>query len=59
MKKFEYITERFSTPACTGMQEKLNKLGNEGWELVSVCPTNSYDSGLAEIAAFLKREIEK
>ena len=37
----------------------LNKLGNEGWELVSVCPTNSYDSGLAEIAAFLKREIEK
>ena len=30
MKKFEYTIERFSTPACTGMQEKLNKLGNEG-----------------------------
>ena len=52
MKKFEYTIERFSTPACTGMQEKLNKLGKEGWELVSVCSTNSYDSGLAEIAAF-------
>ncbi|MBQ0123965.1 MAG: DUF4177 domain-containing protein [Bacteroidales bacterium] len=58
MKKFEYKTESFNTPACTGMQSKLNKLGKEGWELVSVCPTNSYESGLAEITAFLKREIE-
>lgn len=58
MKKFEYTTESFSTPACTGMQSKLNKLGKEGWELVSVCPSNSYESGLSEITAFLKREIE-
>lgn len=52
MKKFEYITERFSTPACTGMQEKLNKLGNEGWELVSVYPTNSYDRGCRAMLNF-------
>lgn len=58
MAKFEYRTERFSTPACTDMQQKLNTLGKEGWELVSVCPTNSYDSGLAEITAFLKREVK-
>ena len=58
MKKFEYITESFSTPACTGMKTRLNKLGKEGWELVSVCPTNGYDSGITEITAFLKREIE-
>ena len=58
MKKYEYRAESFNTPACTGMQSKLNKLGKEGWELVSVCPTNSYESGLAEITAFLKREIE-
>ena len=59
MRKFEYSTESFSTPAFTGMQEKLNKLGKDGCELVSVCSTNSYDSGLAEIAACLKRESEK
>ena len=58
MKKYEYTTESFCTPACTGMQTRLNKLGKEGWELVSVCPTNSYESGIAEITAFLKREIE-
>ena len=31
----------FPTPACEGMETQLNKLGKEGWELVSVCPTDS------------------
>lgn len=59
MKKYEYKTESFETPSCTGMSTILNKLGKEGWELVSVCPTNSSELGLNEITAFLKREIEK
>lgn len=54
MGKFEYKTVDFPTPACTGMEEQLNKLGKEGWELVSVCPLGS---GL--ICAFLKREIQR
>ena len=53
MAKFEYKTIDFSTPACEGMGSKLNKLGKEGWELVSVCPTGSW-----LISAFLKREIQ-
>ena len=57
MKKFEYKTESFGTPACTGMEKQLNKLGKEGWELVSVCPSDSYGNGLCMITAFLKREI--
>lgn len=36
------------------MEELLNILGKEGWELVSVCPISS---GL--ICTFLKREIQR
>ena len=57
MKQFEYKTLDFATPACSGMESKLNKLGKEGWELVSVCPTDSSQYGLAIVTAFLKREI--
>ncbi len=57
MTKFEYKTLDFPTPACTGMELQLNKLGKEGWELVSVCPTNTSEYGLAVVTAFLKREI--
>lgn len=46
MAKFEYKTLDFPTPACTGMELQLNKLGKEGWELVSVCPTNTSEYGL-------------
>lgn len=57
MAKFEYITRYFSTPACEGMEKELNELGRQGWELVSVCPTNSSDYGLCGVTAFLKREL--
>ena len=57
MAKFEYKIVDFPTPACTGMDAQLNKLGKEGWELVSICPTNTSEYGLSVITAFLKREI--
>lgn len=57
MAKFEYKTIDFPTPACSGMEAQLNKLGKEGWELVSVCPKDISEYGLTLITAFLKREI--
>lgn len=41
------------------METQLNKLGKEGWELVSVCPTNSSEYGLSIVTAFLKREVQE
>ena len=37
---------------------EIRKLGKEGWELVSVCPSASSQYGLEELTAFLKKEIE-
>lgn len=34
---------------------RLNELGNEGWELVSVFDTNMLDGGTRDIYAILKR----
>ena len=59
MAKYEYRILDFPTPACTGMETQLNKLGKDGWELVSVCPTNSSEYGIAVVTAFLKREISE
>lgn len=52
MKKFEYKTRTYATPACEGMEDTMKKLGKEGWELVNVCPISG---GL--ITAFFKKEI--
>jgi hypothetical protein len=37
--------------------KEVEKLGIQGWELVSVCPTMSSQYGMEEITAFLKKEI--
>jgi hypothetical protein len=55
--KYEYTTVDFSTPACTGMDKTLNKLGKDGWELVSVCPKDISEYGLTLITAFFKRVV--
>jgi len=58
MKKFEYKTVDCSLPSgVSGMMTKINKLGKEGWELVSVSPTDSSEYGLSGLTAFLKKEI--
>lgn len=60
MKKFQYQEISCSLPSgVADMMKKVNKLGAEGWELVSVCPTSSSQYGVEELTAFLKKEIIK
>lgn len=64
-KKFEYKTlttkeERgfwSSKMDTSGLEVHLNKLGFEGWELVSVVETNRYEGSTNEIIFVFKREI--
>ena len=37
------------------MEKELQKLGKEGWELVSVCPTDSDGGDPERLTAFLKK----
>lgn len=59
MKNFDYKQVDCSLPSgVSKMMTEIKKLGKEGWELVSVCPTDSSEYGLSGLTAFLKREIE-
>ena len=59
MKKFDYKHIDASTPSGVGkMMTEVRKLGKEGWELVSVCPTSSSEYGIDIGTAFLKKELE-
>ena len=60
MKKFQYKEVTCSLPAgVSEMMKQINKLGAEGWELVSVCPTDSSEYGISMLTAFLKKEVTK
>jgi len=60
MGKFQYQEISCSLPSgVADMMKKLNKLGADGWDLVSVCPTSSSQYGVEELTAFLKKEITK
>lgn len=64
MEKFEYYTYAYDTEGFWGgkvnlahFQSELNRLGQEGWELVSCTSTNqSYGSSKSVICIF-KRKI--
>ena len=59
MKKFDYKHVDCSLPSgVSKMMTEIRKLGKEGWELVSVCPTSSSEFGLELLTAFLKKEVE-
>ena len=58
MKQFEHKHISCPLPSgLSGMMKEIEKLGEQGWELVSVCPTMSSQYGLEELTAFLKREV--
>ena len=58
MKQFEYKHISCPIPSCIdGMMKDFEKLRQQGWELVSVCPTMSSQYGMEELTAFLKKEI--
>ena len=60
MKQYQYKEISCGLPSgVANMMKQMNKLGADGWELVSVCPTSSSEYGLDGLSAFLKKEIEK
>ena len=60
MKTYQYKEISCSLPSgVADMMKEMNKLGKDGWELVSVCPSSSSEYGLDTLSAFLKKEVEK
>lgn len=54
MKKFEYLVKKIEIYG-TSHQKELNKLGEEGWELV--CTTRSADKYDLSTFLYFKRKI--
>lgn len=64
MKRFEYKTLKTKEKGFWSgkldteeLELYLNKLGFEGWEMVSSVETNTYQGGTNEIIFVFKREI--
>ena len=62
MEKFEYQVLEFGksslvTQAKKDIQPAINRLGTEGWEVVSMITINFTDGGTRSIVATLKRKI--
>ena len=66
MQKFEYrniwIYNLTDEEIDQGVVKKLNKLGEQGWELISVVPAKNYrhfDDPEYLLTTFFKKEIKK
>jgi len=61
--RFEYLTIKFATAGFfaggdldgDAFNARLNEMGNEGWELVSVFDTNMLHGRTRDVVAVLKR----
>ncbi len=64
MKKWEYQVIELKKDTWTkgkNAESQLNKLGSEGWEVVSIAPTRSFAYGgdkLGQWVFILKRELK-
>lgn len=65
MEKFEYKVFAFDTKGFWGgrveidqIENQLNQLGNEGWEMVSCTSTNQSYGASKSIVCILKRKKE-
>jgi hypothetical protein len=65
--KWEYMTVMFRTAGFwrgggvldgDAFNAKLNELGQQRWELVSVFDTNKHDGETRDVVAVFKREME-
>jgi hypothetical protein len=64
--RWEYTTVIFETSTWIfagkldgqKFNERLNRLGEEGWELVSAFPTSLIEGGTRDVVAVLKRPIK-
>lgn len=64
MRKFEYRVLDVPTKGFLGgrvdfeeLTEKLNELGQQGWEVATTTDTNMYEGGSHGVIVILKREI--
>ena len=53
MKKFEYLTKKAKSKGCSFTDEKLNKMGEDGWVLIS-----AYLDFYNNMTYIFKREIK-
>ena len=64
--KWEYLTVVFAASGWflggkldgKAFNDKLNELGEDGWELVSVFDTNMLDGETRDVIAVLKQQIQ-
>ncbi|MCL1866596.1 MAG: DUF4177 domain-containing protein [Oscillospiraceae bacterium] len=64
MKKFEYVTVTIATGGLFGgkvdadnFNQKLNNMGNQGWELINSISSNEAYGSTKYIVCIFKREL--
>ena len=64
MTRWEYYTYKVEAEGLIGghvdvekIDQRLNELGREGWELVAVCDTNSFEGSSRYVLFSFKRPL--